>query len=157
MCLTIFENYHILLNKISLRFLVTAKLFSMQKSLINSVSQHVCLFQLLPSLPHITHYLITLRNELQQYKVYDTGPRASFIKLFTVWAQCYTALYVHISLFFRIKIAFPFSFTVRPELTRVKYLSSAPLLGWLLALLTNIKLGLKGQPRTNNLAFYENS
>ncbi len=26
----------------------------------------------------------------------------------------------------------------------VKYLSSAPLLGWLLALLTNIRLGLKG-------------
>jgi hypothetical protein len=54
---------------------------------------------------------------------------------------------------------------VRPEFTRVKQnsvanvikLSSAKLLGRLLALPTNIRLGWKGVPGTNALAYYEKS
>jgi hypothetical protein len=44
----------------------------------------------------------------------------------------------------------------RLEPTRVKHFSGAPLYGRLLASPTNIRLGLKGLPRTNTLAYYEN-
>jgi len=43
-----------------------------------------------------------------------------------------------------------------PEPIKVMPLSGAPLYGGLLALLTNIMLGLKSLPGTNNLAYYEN-
>ncbi len=45
---------------------------------------------------------------------------------------------------------------VRPKHTRVKHLSGAPLQGRLLTLPTNLRLGLKGLPGTNILAYYEN-
>jgi len=46
-------------------------------------------------------------------------------------------------------------FGVRPELTQVKRLLSAPLQGMLLALPTNIRLGWKGLPGTNTVAYYK--
>jgi hypothetical protein len=46
---------------------------------------------------------------------------------------------------------------VRPDPTQVKYLSGAPLLGKLMALLSNIRLGCKIFPGTNALADYDNS
>ncbi len=45
---------------------------------------------------------------------------------------------------------------VRLESTRVKQLPGAPLLGRLLASPTNVRLGWKGLPRTNTLAYYKN-
>jgi hypothetical protein len=44
---------------------------------------------------------------------------------------------------------------LRPEPTRVKHLSGAPLKDRLLALPKNISLGWKGLPGTNALAYYE--
>jgi hypothetical protein len=44
----------------------------------------------------------------------------------------------------------------RPELTQVKHLSVATLWGRLLASPTNIRLGWKGMPGTNTLAYYKN-
>jgi hypothetical protein len=44
---------------------------------------------------------------------------------------------------------------VRQEPTRVKNLLGAPLYGSLLAWPTNIRLGWKGFPGTNALAYYE--
>ncbi len=41
--------------------------------------------------------------------------------------------------------------------TRVKHLSDAQLYGKLLALPTNIRLGLKFLPETNTVAYWENS
>jgi hypothetical protein len=43
---------------------------------------------------------------------------------------------------------------IRPELTRVKHLSGAPLYGKLLASPANIRLDWKGLPRTNTLVNY---
>jgi hypothetical protein len=43
---------------------------------------------------------------------------------------------------------------IRPEHTRVKHLSGAPLQGRPLALPTKIRQGWKGLPRTNTLAYY---
>jgi hypothetical protein len=45
---------------------------------------------------------------------------------------------------------------VRPEPSRMKYLSGAPFSGRPLALPKNIRLGWKGLPGTNTLAYYEN-
>jgi len=42
----------------------------------------------------------------------------------------------------------PSCLRIRPEPTQVKHLSGAPVLGKLLALPINIRLGWKGQPRT---------
>jgi hypothetical protein len=39
----------------------------------------------------------------------------------------------------------------------MKHLSGAPLLDWLLALLTNNRLGWKGLPGTSAIAYYEKS
>ncbi len=39
---------------------------------------------------------------------------------------------------------------------RVKYLSGAPFKGWLLVSPTNTRLGWKGLPGTNTLAYYNN-
>ncbi len=44
---------------------------------------------------------------------------------------------------------------VRPEPTQIKNLSDAPLQGRLLASLANIRVGLKGLPESNTLAYYE--
>jgi hypothetical protein len=44
---------------------------------------------------------------------------------------------------------------VRPELTQVTHLSDAPLKGRVLTLPTNIRLGWKGLPGTNALAYFE--
>ncbi len=41
--------------------------------------------------------------------------------------------------------------------TRMKHLCGAPLLDKLLALLTSIRIGLKGMKRTNIIAFFEHS
>ena len=46
---------------------------------------------------------------------------------------------------------------VRPEPNRMKHLSGAPLYGRLLASPTNTRLGWKGLPGINTLAYYENS
>ncbi len=48
-------------------------------------------------------------------------------------------------------------FVGKAERTQVKHLSDAPLKGRLLALPTNIRLGWKGLPGTNILAYYEKS
>ncbi len=45
--------------------------------------------------------------------------------------------------------------SLRPEPTRMKQLSGGRLCGSLLALHTNIRLGWKGLPRINTLAYYE--
>jgi hypothetical protein len=47
-------------------------------------------------------------------------------------------------------------FAIKAVPTRVKHLSSASLLDRLLALPTNIRLGWKGFPQSNTLAYYEN-
>jgi len=44
----------------------------------------------------------------------------------------------------------------RPEPTQVKHLAGAPLKGKLIASPQIIRLGWKGLPRTNTLAYYEN-
>jgi hypothetical protein len=46
---------------------------------------------------------------------------------------------------------------VRPMSTQVKHISGAPPKGKLVALPTNIRLGWKSLPGSNNLAYYENS
>ncbi len=43
----------------------------------------------------------------------------------------------------------------QPEPTQVKHLSGTPLYGMALALPTNIRLGWKGQPGTDTLAYYK--
>jgi hypothetical protein len=45
---------------------------------------------------------------------------------------------------------------VKQEPTHVKHLSGAPFKGRLLALSTNNRLGFKGLPGSNTLAYYEN-
>jgi hypothetical protein len=44
---------------------------------------------------------------------------------------------------------------IRPEPTRVKHLSGAPLYGGLLALPKNIRLGRNGLQGKNTIAYYE--
>jgi hypothetical protein len=46
---------------------------------------------------------------------------------------------------------------IRLEPTRMKFLSAAPILGRLVALLTNIRLGWKDLPGISTLAYYEPS
>jgi hypothetical protein len=41
--------------------------------------------------------------------------------------------------------------------TLVEHLMGAPLLGWLLALPTNIRLGWKSLPGKSTIAYYQNS
>jgi hypothetical protein len=65
------------------------------------------------------------------------SPRANVIKLFTV------VIYKFV--------------LIRPETSQSKDLSGAPLYGRQLDLCKNIRLGWKGLPRTNALAYYENS
>ncbi len=48
-------------------------------------------------------------------------------------------------------------FAIKPEPSRVRHISGDPLYDRLLALPTNIRLGWKGLPGTNTLAYYENS
>jgi hypothetical protein len=69
-CLVKFENYQILLNKISLRFLVTTKLFSGRKSLIGSTSFHRKPFgRQTFGRPSVKHDLLTV-NEMMGLEMY---------------------------------------------------------------------------------------
>ncbi len=51
----------------------------------------------------------------------------------------------------------PYCLQVKTEPISVEHLSGTPLLGWLLVLSANIRLGWKGLTKKNPLAYYKHS